>query len=282
MSGTLYLCGTPIGNLEDMTLRAVRILKEADFIAAEDTRHSIKLLNHFEIKTPFISYHEHNKQKSGDKIIEHLENGKNVALITDAGMPCISDPGNDLVRRCYAEGLNVTTVPGPTALITALALSGFLSKQFTFLGFLPINKKERANTLLSVKSLEYPAVIYEAPHHLKKTLADINALLGDRKIAITRELTKKFEEIKILTTTEAVEFYEQNEPKGEYVIVIEGLTLETNQKEPVTEERIIVTVEKRIADGLSKMDAIKAAAKELGVKKGEVYGVVGVRKRQNL
>ncbi|MCL2873847.1 MAG: 16S rRNA (cytidine(1402)-2'-O)-methyltransferase [Defluviitaleaceae bacterium] len=274
MTGTLYLCGTPIGNLEDMTYRAVRTLQEVDFIAAEDTRHSLKLLNHFDIKTPFLSYHEHNKRKSGEKIIDFLKNGKSVALITDAGMPCISDPGSDLVRLCYEEGLSVTAVPGPTALITALALSGFLNRQFAFLGFLPANKKDRASALESAKLLPYPIVIYEAPHHLKKTLSDIIAQLGDRKIAITRELTKKFEEIKIFSVSEAVEFYSQNDPKGEYVLVVDGFSADSAEVEPITEADIIESVEKHISSGLSKMDAIKAAAKELSLKKSEVYDLI--------
>lgn len=274
MPGTLYLCGTPIGNLEDMTYRAVRILKEVDFIAAEDTRHSMKLLNHFDIKTPFTSYHEHNKQKSGKKIVEQLKNGKSGALITDAGMPCISDPGSDLVRLCHEEGINVTAVPGPTALITGLALSGFLNRQFAFLGFLPANKKGRASVLLTAKTLPYPIVIYEAPHHLKKTLNDIHDHLDNRNIAITRELTKKFEEVKITTVSDAIDFYEQNTPKGEYVVIIEGVTHETAESEPKTEDDIIEAIQKHIEEGLSKMDAIKAAAKELGLKKSEVYDLV--------
>jgi len=276
MSGCLYLCGTPIGNLEDMTYRAVRILSEVDFIAAEDTRHSLKLLNYFDIKTPFLSYHEHNKLKSGEKIIELLKNGKDVALITDAGMPCISDPGSDLVKLCYEEGLTVTAAPGPTALITAIALSGFLNRQFTFLGFLPGSKKERVKILETVKKLEYPSVIYEAPHHLKKTLNDINNNLGDRKIAITRELTKKFEEVKICLISEAIEFYNDNDPKGEYVLVIEGG--EPTPAEPAADEEVIETVEKYITKGLSKMDAIKTAAKELNLKKSVVYDLANKQK----
>jgi 16S rRNA (cytidine1402-2'-O)-methyltransferase len=271
MPGTLYLCGTPIGNLEDMTFRAVRMLREVDFIAAEDTRHSIRLLNHFDIKRPFISYHEHNKQKSGAKIVEHLKNGKDIALITDAGMPCISDPGSELVKFCHSEGIDVTAVPGPTALITALALSGFLNKQFTFLGFLSAGKKERISILSSVKSLQHPIVIYEAPHHLKKLLDDVLINFGDRKIAITRELTKKFEEIKITTVSEAVDFYKNNDPKGEYVIVIDGYVPDATEIEPKTDAEIIQAIEKHIANGLTKMDAIKATAKELGLNKRDVY-----------
>ncbi len=274
MSGTLFLCGTPIGNLEDMTMRAVRILKEADLIAAEDTRHTLKLLNYFEIKAALISYHEHNKHESGKKIVEQLKQGKNVALVTDAGMPGISDPGEDLVTACYNEGITVTAVPGPSAFLTGLVLSGLSTRQFVFIGFLPTNKKNRHTELEKLVCERRTCIFYEAPHHLKKTLEDMMFVIGDRQIALARELTKRFEEVLRFTLREAIEYYAQNEPKGEYVIVLEG----ADDTESAAEKWEGITVEQHVNNylqmGLGKMESIKAVAKDRKVKKSEIYKII--------
>ncbi len=274
--GTLYLCGTPIGNLEDMTFRAVRVLNEVDLIAAEDTRHTVKLLNHFEIKTPLISYHEHNKGFRGEKLIDELLNGKNIALVTDAGMPCISDPGSDLVRLCHEYGVCVTVVPSASAFVAGLALSGISSKRFVFAGFLSGGKKDRLNELKTFVDDESTAIFYEAPHHLKRTIEDMYTVFGDRQICLAREITKRFEEVLWFKLSEALEFFQNNEPKGEYVIIVEGAT-DVKERKAAKWEEISVQehMEIYLEKGLSKMDAMKAVAKDRGVRKADIYSVVG-------
>ena len=226
MAGKLYLCATPIGNLEDITYRVLRTLKEVDLIAAEDTRNSIKLLNHFEIKTPMTSYHEYNKIEKAYQLVDKLREGKNIALITDAGTPGISDPGEDLVRICYEEGIEVTSLPGAAACITALTMSGLPTRRFAFEAFLPRDKKERAAILQELKDETRTIIIYEAPHHLVKTLEELYDTLGDRQISICRELTKRYEEKMRTTLSDSLVYYGENEPRGEYVLVIHGKTFE--------------------------------------------------------
>ena len=232
MAGTLYLCATPIGNLEDMTFRVIRTLKEVDLIAAEDTRNSIKLLNHFEIKTPMTSYHEYNKIEKGRKLVEKLLEGQNIALITDAGTPGISDPGEELVKMCCEAGVTVTSLPGAAACITALTISGLATRRFAFEAFLPTDKKERQEVLKELVNDTRTLILYEAPHRLVKTLHELSETLGEeRKIAVCRELTKKHETAFRTTLGEAIDYYEENEPKGECVLVIEGRSREEIKKE---------------------------------------------------
>lgn len=274
MSGKLYLCATPIGNLEDITLRVLRTLKEVDLIAAEDTRNSIRLLNHFEIKTPMTSYHEHNKIEKAYQLVSLMEEGKNIALITDAGTPGISDPGEDLVRICYAKGIEVTSLPGAAACITALTMSGQKTRRFSFEAFLPRDKKERDEVLEEIKEDTRTLIIYEAPHHLKKTLRELYDTLGERNITICRELTKKFEEKLPMALSQALSYYEEKEPRGEYVLIIEGKDREEIKKhkqaqwEDMSLEEHMVLYEK---EGMSKKDAMKAVAKDRGISKREVY-----------
>ena len=231
MAGKLYLCATPIGNLEDITYRVLRTLKEVDLIAAEDTRNSIKLLNHFDIKTPMTSYHEYNKIEKAYQLVDKMREGLDIALITDAGTPGISDPGEDLVRICYEEGIEVTSLPGPAACITALTMSGLPTRRFAFEAFLPREKKERADVLGQLRNETRTIIIYEAPHHLVKTLEELYEVLGERKIAICRELTKRYEEKTLTTISESLAYYKDNEPRGEYVLVLEGKTFEELKKE---------------------------------------------------
>ena len=269
--GTLYLVGTPIGNLADMSERAVKILSEVDFIAAEDTRNSLRLLTHLGIRKAMISYFEHNKQERGEQIIARLRDGESGALITDAGMPAISDPGEDLVRLCAEHGVPVTTVPGPCAAITALTLSALPTGRFTFEGFLSANKSERRASLAELTNEKRTMIFHEAPHKLKATLADMKAVFGgDRKIALCRELTKLNEEILRLTLDEALEYYSSNDPRGEYVLVVEGTTAISSQ-DFWKEMSIPEHVEFYIDQGLSKNDAVKAAAKDRKVPKNDVY-----------
>ena len=223
MTGTLYLCATPIGNLNDMTPRVVDTLREVDMIAAEDTRNSIKLLNHFEIKTPMTSYHEYNKVEKAQQILSWLQAGKNIALITDAGTPAISDPGEVLVDKCLKAGISVTSLPGCCACITALTLSGLSTRRFCFEGFLPADKKEKRFVLEELQKETRTIILYEAPHHLKRTLGEIYEVLGERRITLCRELTKRFETVFPTTLKGALSYYEENEPKGEYVLVIQGM-----------------------------------------------------------
>lgn len=277
MAGTLYLVATPIGNLEDMTYRAVRVLKEVDLIAAEDTRNSIKLLNHFDIKTPMTSYHEYNKYDKAAWLVEQINTGKNIAAITDAGTPGISDPGEELARQALAAGIEVTAVPGACACITGLTISGLPTRRFAFEAFLPADKKERRQILQELMSETRTMVIYEAPHRLKKTLAELLETLGERKISITRELTKKHEEIFQTTINEALDYYRNNDPRGEYVLVIEGKDikeLEGEQMQGFLSMTVKEHVDMYINQGMDKRDAIKQTAIDRGVPKREIYNQI--------
>lgn len=274
MQGTLYLCATPIGNLEDITLRVLRTLKEVDLIAAEDTRNSIKLLNHFEIKTPMTSYHEYNKIDKAYQLVEKMRAGQNVALITDAGTPGISDPGEDLVRICYEAGIEVTSLPGAAACITALTLSGLPTRRFAFEAFLPKNKKERSDILSSLESETRTIIIYEAPHHLVKTLEELFQVLGDRKLTVCRELTKKFETAFATTISHALSHYQEQEPKGEFVLVIQGKNIQEIKKENWQNWETISLTEHMILyerKGISRKEAMKLVAKDRGISKRDVY-----------
>lgn len=274
MAGKLYLCATPIGNLEDITYRVVRTLQEVDLIAAEDTRNSIKLLNHFEIKTPMTSYHEHNKIEKGYKLIEKLQNGMNIALITDAGTPGISDPGEELVKMCYEAGIEVTSLPGAAACITALTLSGLSTRRFAFEAFLPSDKKEKQLVLQELVNETRTILLYEAPHRLVRTLQELLEYLGNRRITICRELTKKHETAFATTIKEAVSYYEINEPKGECVLVIEGRSREELRQEEVSkweEMSVEEHMEHYLQQGVDKKEAMKQVAKDRGVSKRDIY-----------
>ncbi|MDD6381509.1 MAG: 16S rRNA (cytidine(1402)-2'-O)-methyltransferase [Lachnospiraceae bacterium] len=273
--GALYLVATPIGNLEDMTLRGIRILKEADLIAAEDTRTSGVLMSHYEIHTPLTSYHEFNKIDKADYLVEQMLQGRTVACITDAGTPGISDPGEELVKKCTEEGIPVYAVPGPAACITAVTSSGLSCRRFSFEAFLPKDKKERERVLDEIKDDTRTIIIYEAPHHLKKTLAELAGVLGDdRRLVLCRELTKKFEDKQQMTFGEAISFYNENEPRGEYVLVIEGKSREEQQAEK-QQAFSEMTLEEHMAlytgKGISEKDAMKAVARDLGTTKREIY-----------
>lgn len=274
MSGILYLVATPIGNLEDMTYRAVRILNEVDLIAAEDTRNSIKLLNHFHIKTPMTSYHEFNKYEKADYLVGKLLEGMNIAEITDAGTPGISDPGEELVKRALDAGITVTSVPGPVAFVDALIISGQSTRRFVFEAFLPTDKKERRSVLESFQKETRTIIMYEAPHRLKKTLVELNEWIGNRSISICKELTKRYENNFRTTIQEAIAYYEENEPKGEFVLVIEGRS-ETELQEEEIRKWDEVTLEEHMEiylnKGLSKKDAMKAVAGDRGMSKRDVY-----------
>ena len=272
--GTLYLCATPIGNLEDMTFRAVRILKEVDAIAAEDTRNSVKLLNHFDIHTPMTSYHEFNKIDKGQYLVKRLLEGENIALITDAGMPGISDPGEELVRMCRDAGVPVTAVPGACACVTALVISGRPTRRFCFEAFLPTDKKERRAVLEELKTETRTSIIYEAPHRLVKTLQELLNELGDRKITVCKELTKKHETGFETTLKEAVPYYEQNEPRGEYVLVLEGCSrqqMEQEAQDAWKEMSLGDHMKLYEEQGMNRKDAMKQVAKDRGVGKREIY-----------
>lgn len=274
MSGTLYLCATPIGNLQDMTERVLLTLKEVDLIAAEDTRNSIRLLNHFEIRTPMTSYHEYNKVEKAHYLVDQLLTGKNIALITDAGTPAISDPGEVLVAECQKAGVPVTSLPGCCACVTALTLSGLPTRRFCFEGFLPTDKKEKAFVLEELARETRTMILYEAPHHLKRTLSELLETLGERRITLCRELTKKFETIMPTTLEGAADYYEKNEPKGEYVLVIEGKSRkeieEEQQKswESMSIEEHMAFYEKQ---GIDRKSAMKKVAADRGVGKREIY-----------
>ena len=274
MNGKLYLCSTPIGNLEDITYRVVRTLSEVDVIAAEDTRHSLKLLNHFDIKKPMISYYEHNKIQRGNEIIAMLKEGKNVALISDAGMPAISDPGEELVMQCIEEEIDVVPLPGPNAALTALIASGMPTGRFAFHGFLTTNKTARKQHLMEIAEMEETVILYEAPHKLKSTLKDMLECLGNRRIALCRELTKTFEEFIRTDVESAIALYEEKPPKGEYVIIIEGKQKQAGDefKEFSVEE----LYEMYIGQGMNDKDALKAVAKDKGISKRDVYAKVKV------
>ena len=274
MTGTLYLCATPIGNLNDMTQRVIDTLREVDVIAAEDTRNSIKLLNHFEIRTPMTSYHEYNKVEKADQLISQLLNGKNIALITDAGTPAISDPGEVLVAKCHEAGIPVTSLPGCCACITALTLSGLSTRRFCFEGFLPSDKKEKKLILEELKEETRTMILYEAPHHLRRTLQELYDTVGQRRITLCRELTKKFETVMPTTLEEAIRYYEENEPKGEYVLVLQGKSREEiRQNEQARWEEM--SIEEHMANyeqqGIDRKSAMKLVAADRGVGKREIY-----------
>ena len=274
MSGKLYLCATPIGNLEDITLRVLRVLKEADLIAAEDTRNSIKLLNHFDIKTPMTSYHEYNKIEKAYTLIGKMQEGMNIALITDAGTPGISDPGEELARMCLDAGIEVTSLPGPAACITALTLSGLSTRRFAFEAFLPMDKKERKEVLQELVDETRTIIIYEAPHKLVKTLKDLRETLGNRRITLCRELTKKHETAFRTTIEELLSYYENEKPLGECVLVIEGKSRkELKEAEAASWETVPVEEHMKIYEkqGMSRKDAMKQVAKDRGVSKREIY-----------
>lgn len=274
MSGKLYLCATPIGNLEDITLRVLRILKEVDLIAAEDTRNSIKLLNHFDIKTPMTSYHEYNKIDKAHTLIEKMQSGMNVALITDAGTPGISDPGEELAAMCCDAGIEVTSLPGPAACITALTLSGLSTRRFAFEAFLPSDKKERKFVLEELKDETRTIILYEAPHHLVATLQELREILGNRRMTLCRELTKKHETAFHSTIDEVLDFYRHEKPLGECVLVIEGKSRQAIQEETRASWEEI-SIEEHMAmyenQGISRKDAMKMVAKDRGVTKRDIY-----------
>ena len=275
LRGTLYLCATPIGNLEDITFRVLRTLKEVDIIAAEDTRNSIKLLNHFDIKTPMTSYHEYTKVEKARTLVDKMLKGASVAVITDAGTPGISDPGEELVRQCHEAGIRVTSLPGPAACVTALTMSGLPTRRFCFEAFLPYDKKERKEVLSELASETKTIIIYEAPHRLKATLAELSDILGaDRRLSVCKELTKRYENVFLTTFEEACEYYDNNEPKGEYVLVIQGKSREIIKQEEVKtweamtiEEHMKVYTDK----GMDKKEAMKVVAKDRGVSKRDIY-----------
>lgn len=271
MSGILYLIGTPIGNLDDITVRQLDTLRSVDFICAEDTRVTLKLLNRFEIKNQLISFHEHSSKADAQRIIDRLLDGENGGVVTDAGMPCISDPGEVLVRLCAENSIDVRVVPGPSAVVSAAALSGLYIRRFTFEGFLPVSKKERAERLELLRNETAVMIFYEAPHKLKNTLADLADCFGNnRKIAICRELTKLHEETLRMTLGEAVEYYSQHEPKGEFVLVTDGADNNDNDSKPTLDEAL-AQIKKLVDMGERPVDACKAVAKESGFKKGELY-----------
>ena len=267
--GRLTLVGTPIGNLSDFSPRAIEALESCDFIAAEDTRVTLKLLNHFGIQKPLVSYHEHNKRERGEHLCARLLGGENGVLVSDAGMPAISDPGEDLVNLCHEKGIPVGVVPGPTAVCSALALAGLPTGRFTFEGFLDVNKKPRRAHLESLKNETRTMVFYEAPHKLKGTLADLLSALGDRRIALVREITKIHEEVIRTTFTQAVEKYNEEDPRGEFVIVVEGAA--PTEKEAATPEQAAQLAKAYMSEGMSPSEAAKTAAAECGLKKGDVY-----------
>ena len=274
-TGTLYLCATPIGNLEDITYRVLRTLKEVDLIAAEDTRNSIRLLNHFEIKTPMTSYHEYNKIDKAYQLVAKMREGKNIALITDAGTPGISDPGEDIVRICYEEGIPVTSLPGAAACITALTMSGLPTRRFAFEAFLPKDKKEHQAVIEELKTETRTIIIYEAPHHLVRTLQELSDTLGgDRRLTICRELTKRHEEKMQTTFADSLSYYEVNEPRGEYVLIIASRSREEMKKEEQAGWEAL-SLEEHMAhyesQGIDRKEAMKRVAKDRGVSKRDIY-----------
>lgn len=274
MSGKLFLCATPIGNLEDITFRVLRTLKEVDVIAAEDTRNSIKLLNHFEIKTPMTSYHEYNKIEKGHYLVELMQQGQQVALITDAGTPGISDPGEELVAMCHEAGIPVTSLPGPAACITALTISGLSTRRFAFEAFLPSDKKEKAAVLEELKDETRTTILYEAPHRLVRTLEELYQALGERRVTVCRELTKKHETAFLTTLSGALVYYQENDPKGECVIVMEGRSRKEMEEEKQQQwETMPLEEHMKIYEdqGMSRKEAMKAVAKDRGVSRRDIY-----------
>ena len=277
MAGRLYLCATPIGNLSDITLRVLETLKSADLIAAEDTRNTVKLLNHFNIKTPMTSYHEFNKYDKAEELVAELLSGKNIALVTDAGTPGISDPGEELVKTAYEAGIEVTSLPGACAVPVALSLSGLPARRFVFEGFLPADKKERAKAIERLDGETRTIILYEAPHHVLKTLRDLYPVLGERRIRICRELTKIHETVLALTIGKAIQYFEENEPRGEMVLVIEGAdekALEEEARRSFEEISVEEHVNMYIARGLSEKEAMKEAAKDRGISKRDIYNIL--------
>ena len=274
MSGKLFLCATPIGNLEDITFRVLRTLKEVDVIAAEDTRNSIKLLNHFENKTPMTSYHEYNKIEKGHYLVELMQQGQQVALITDAGTPGISDPGEELVAMCHEAGIPVTSLPGPAACITALTISGLSTRRFAFEAFLPSDKKEKAAVLEELKDETRTTILYEAPHRLVRTLEELYQALGERRVTVCRELTKKHETAFLTTLSGALAYYQENDPKGECVIVMEGRSRKEMEEEKQQQwETMPLEEHMKIYEdqGMSRKEAMKAVAKDRGVSRRDIY-----------
>lgn len=272
MAGKLYVVGTPIGNLSDMSPRAIEVLKMVDFVAAEDTRVTLKLFNHFGIKNNLVSYYEHNRAEKGEWIISKILAGENCAIVTDAGMPCISDPGEDLVALCRQNGVNTEVVPGPTAAMSAIAVSGLASGRFCFEGFLSTTKKNRYEHLEEIKNEQRTMIFYEAPHKLKNTLADFLKYFGpDRKISLCRELTKLHEQVLLMTLSEANEYYQNNEPRGEYVLVVEGAVPETVE---MSMDECVELMLEMTRSGKSKNDAAKLVAKQSGFKKNELYKIL--------
>ena len=274
MAGKLYLCATPIGNLDDITYRVLETLKSVDLIAAEDTRNSIKLLNHFDIHVPMTSYHEFNKIDKAKYLVNQMLDGTNIALITDAGTPGISDPGEELVRFCYEAGIEVTSLPGPAACITALTLSGLNTRRFCFEAFLPADKKERAQILEELKEESRTIILYEAPHHLVRTLQELYSVLGNRRLTLCRELTKKFETVLPTTIEDALGMYEKEEPRGEYVLVIEGKSIKQKKEEEKAAWQSM-SIEEHMAyyekEGMDEKSAMKQVAKDRGVSKRDIY-----------
>ena len=272
MEGKLYLCPTPIGNLGDISQRTLETLRSVDLIAAEDTRNTGLLLARYEIKAPLISYHQHNEKQRSQELIERMQQGAQIALVTDAGMPAISDPGQVLVRRCHEAGVPVTALPGPCAFVTALALSGLDSRRFIFEGFLPVDKKERRQVLEDLRTSRRTMIFYEAPHRVKETLKTMAEVAGDRPAAAVRELTKKFEEIKLMKLSDLAAYYEENEPRGEYVLLVEGQTAE-QQEETRKKQFEGLSLEEHMAlyADLPEKEAMKAVAKDLGISKRDVY-----------
>lgn len=274
MAGMLYLCATPIGNLDDITPRAIETLNSVDVIAAEDTRHTIKLLNHYHIRTPMTSYHEYNKIDKGRYLVREMEKGKNIALVSDAGTPGISDPGEELVRFCHEAGIRVTSLPGPAACVTALTMSGLSTRRFCFEGFLPTDKKEREEVLRRLEREVRTTVFYEAPHRLLKTIRLLRQYAGDRRVTLCKELTKKFEKVWLTTLDEAETYYGAHEAKGEYVLVLEGADARALEKEACREWQEM-SLEDHMAlytdQGLSRKDAMKAVAKDRGMAKRDIY-----------
>ncbi len=283
--GMLYLCATPIGNLGDMSKRTIEVLSMVDMIACEDTRNTRKLLTHFNISKPLTSYHEHNKAMRGEELCEMMLSGKNIALVSDAGTPAISDPGEDLVKLCAAKDISVTSIPGPVAFINALVLSGLNTQRFSFEGFLSVNKKNRMNHLNEIKDDTRTLIFHEAPHKLTRTLQDMLSVFGDRRISLARELTKMFEEVKRTTISEALDFYTANSPKGEFVLVIEGQKAEKLMEDMAKEyENISIEeqIDKLIEDGMNKKDAIKEVATLRNMKKSDVYNLYEKKNRSEV
>ena len=271
MAGILYVVGTPIGNLSDFSPRAVETLQQVDFIAAEDTRVTLKLLNHFGIKKPMVSYYEHNLRQRGEQIIQRILAGENCAIVSDAGMPCISDPGEDLVRLCAEYQIETRVVPGPSAVISALCVSGLVTSRFSFEGFLSTNKRSRLEHLTSIRKDTHTLIFYEAPHKLLSTLKDLYETLGDRKISLVKEITKLHESVNRTTLAQAVQYYTENTPKGEFVLVLEGAVIAENNEEEMTLEQAVQLAKALMEQGHRPSDAAKEAAKLTQFKKAEIY-----------